>query len=121
MNKLKVFKSYSKSGKEYYTFSTKAYQKEDKLTWFIKFVSCTTPIFQKGISGNREYEYVDIEPIDFVLGNTAEFNGVINPTITIFNYQEIKPQKSVEEKAKELARDNNAPYVEIKSEDLPFY
>lgn len=134
--RLKLFKEKSKDGsKEYWTYTTKAFKHEEsKLKWFIKFVNCIEPIANKGYSNQREYEYADVDIQECALGNTAEYNGRLNPIITIFAYTEVKQEARVEasdmkeiekvnstlDKAKELAKDNNIP-INISSEELPFY
>lgn len=134
--RLKLFKETSNSGKEYWSFTTKAYQHEEcKLKWFVKFTKkCIEPIAQKGYANQREYNYADIDIQECALENTAEDNGRINPIITIFAYTEVKQEARVEasdmkeiekvnstlDKAKEFAEDNNIP-INISSEELPFY
>lgn len=125
MNKIKIFKQTSKNGKPYWVYSTRAYQhEEDKMTYFVKFVKCIEPLAKKGYSNNREYEYADIDVIDFALGNTAKYNDNINPLLTIFNYQEIEIKEKVSNqeemlnKVEEFKKDNS---INIEQDKLPFY
>ena len=141
--RIRIFKSTNNDGKSYWTYTTRAYKHEDcKLMWFVKFTKkCIEPIAQKGYSNQREYEYADIDIQECALENTTEYNGKINPIITIFAYTEVKSAREEQEtrveasdmkevekvnstldKAKEFAEDNNVPLsIDISSDNLPFY
>lgn len=123
--RLKLFKETSNSGKEYWSFTTKAYQHEEcKLKWFVKFTKkCIEPIAQKGYANQREYSYADIDVQECALENTTEYNGKINPIITIFAYNEVAQPKQQEEvdlevKVEEFKQDN---LINIEQENLPLY
>ena len=119
--RLRIFKSYSKNGNPYWNFTTKAYQHEEaKLMWYVKFSkNCVEPLTLKGIANNREYEYCDVDVSQVFLGNTTEFNGKINPVLTINSYNEVKEEKTTEQKVEEFKKDNQ---INIESDNLPpFY
>lgn len=131
--RIRVFKNLSKTGKPYFTFTTKDKVFQDckwvsglsHLTWYVRFAKCTEPIFNKQYSGNREYECADLDVNDCILGNTTEYNGKINPSIVITSYNEVKPAKeNTQEKFDKFVEDNgfnSNETLDITDDNLPFY
>lgn len=95
---------------------------------------CIEPIVQKGYANQREYSYADVDIQECALENTTEYNGKINPIITIFAYTEVKPKQEQQHeelindtnligKVEEFKKDNGIKdsQIDISQEELPFY
>ncbi|MBQ0112056.1 MAG: hypothetical protein KBT03_02905 [Bacteroidales bacterium] len=124
--KLRIFRSTSKNGKQYWNIPATNYKNpQDKLTYFVGFSKDAgepTPNTAIAKSGNNYY-YADIDVLEMKF---SCFNG--SPQLSIFKWVESKEpvieqvsmaNKMAQSQWVEKPKQDNQ--VVIESDDLPFY
>ena len=118
--KLKLFKSTSKNGKLYWSFTGTNYKdKYDKITYYVRFTKCEEPKPINAVSNNgNSYSYADIDVEEMSFGC---FNRT--PQLSIFKYTQ--DETSIFDKdtgnIDTSMMGGQTPEINGEQADLPFY
>ena len=122
--KIKLFRGMGKNGKPYWSMTGKNYKdSNDKITYFVRFAKCEEPTPNTQISkSGTQYQYadLDVEEMSFECYNHT-------PQLTIFKYSQDETSifnqdtNEIDTSMFGGEKSKSGEYVDVKSEDLPFY